>query len=187
MDQRCSLILVMLLLIALAGCGKPPAERKLTFDQGRFGRLTAVVEAVDPKARTVKIRSGQGRTRTLQAGKEAGSLDRVRAGDTVAVEYLETVRLWPAGLEEGKGEQAAITGLIEPGEKSAGPCLAEAATSAQVAAMDRVRGAVTLRMPDRSVLVVRAGKPADIKRLGIGDTVILTLAKIEAVSIMPAR
>ncbi len=187
MNNRCSLIVLVFLLIGLGGCGKQAAERKLTFDQGRGGRLTAVVEAVDAKARTVTIRGEHNRPRALKVVKEAGSLDRIRVGDTVEVEYFEYLLMRKTGKEEAQGPAAAIAGMVEPGEKPEGPRLTEAATSAQVVAIDRVRGAATLRMPDRSVLVVRARQPVNIKRLGIGDTVILTASAVEAISIVPAR
>lgn len=186
--NKCShLILLMILLAGLVACGKPaPEQKKLSIERGNSVLLTATVEAVDLKTRKVKLRGEQGKVFTVQAGEEVVNLPQVRVGDKVEVEYIESLMVRKADKGEILDENTVIVGTAEPGEKPAGLRITESATSAQILAIDTVRGSVTLRMPDRSILVVKAREPENLKKVKVGDTIVITYTEALAVSVKPA-
>lgn len=53
-------------------------------------RVTATVEALDPKSRKVTLK-GPKRTMTIQVGADAVNFDKVRVGDSVYVEFTQAV------------------------------------------------------------------------------------------------
>ncbi len=185
--NKCNhLILLMILLAGLVACGKPAPEQKLSIERGNSVLLTATVEALDLKTRKVTLKGEQGKVFTVQAGKEVVNLPQVRVGDKVEVEYIESLMVRKADKGEILDENTVIVGTAEPGEKPAGLRITESATSAQIVAIDTVRGAVTLRMPDRSILVIKAQEPENLKKVKVGDTIVITYSEALAVSVKPA-
>ena len=177
-------LLLMLLMAGLSACGKPAPEQKLSIERGSSVLLTATVEAIDLKTRKVTLRGEQGKVFTVQAGPEVVNLPQV--GDKVEVEYLESLMVRKADQGEIRDENTMIVGNAEPGDKPAGMRITESATSAQIVAIDTVRGSVTLRMPDRSILVVKAREPENLKKVKVGDTIVITYTEALAVSVKPA-
>ncbi len=55
--------------------------------------ITAVVETIDPNARSVTLRGPQGRTRTVRVPPDVGGLENVKAGDEVVVRQTEAMAI----------------------------------------------------------------------------------------------
>ncbi|MCU0539426.1 MAG: hypothetical protein MUF46_06005 [Desulfobacterales bacterium] len=84
---------------ALAGAasagGPPPAADPFP---GRPGvvvtdvlEMRAVVEAIDPAKRIVSLKGPQGRSFTLKADKAVANLNQIRKGDSVRVDFVESI------------------------------------------------------------------------------------------------
>jgi Cu/Ag efflux protein CusF len=59
----------------------------------RTRQLTATVQAIDHKARTVSLRGPEGNTQTLTVGPEAKRFNQVKQGDQVTVNYTEATAI----------------------------------------------------------------------------------------------
>jgi hypothetical protein len=87
-------VTVLVLIAAVAGAQEPQKEAVI-----QEITLRGTVEAVDHKARIVKVRSDQGNIVTLDVPASYTRFDQVRAGDIVSITYYDrvSVRLKPAG------------------------------------------------------------------------------------------
>jgi hypothetical protein len=65
-------------------------DRKPGSETRRLQTFTATIEAIDPKAPSVRVKGAQGRVLTLPV-TDAKQLERVKAGDTVDVTYYESL------------------------------------------------------------------------------------------------
>jgi hypothetical protein len=74
--------------VQVAPKGGTPGGHKV-----RTVRLTAVVEAIDYKNRRVSLRGPQGRVMAFAVSPQVKALERVAAGDRVAIVYSEAVAL----------------------------------------------------------------------------------------------
>jgi Cu/Ag efflux protein CusF len=59
----------------------------------RTRQLTATVQAIDYKARTVTLKGPEGNTQTLVVGPEAKRFNQVKKGDQVTVNYTEATAI----------------------------------------------------------------------------------------------
>jgi hypothetical protein len=55
------------------------------------GRTSAVVSAIDYKARTVTLQASNGRSQSFQVGQEVERFDAIKQGDVVLISYVDTV------------------------------------------------------------------------------------------------
>ena len=80
----------------------------------RSVKLTAVVTAVDAKARTVTLKAKDGTVETLAVGPQVKRFDEIAVGDTLAVEYEEALALAEkAGLGQGKPRKLTKPGPVD--------------------------------------------------------------------------
>ncbi len=59
----------------------------------RTATMTATVEAIDYKKRTVKLKGPQGNSRTFTVGPEAKRFNEVKKGDQVTISYTEATAI----------------------------------------------------------------------------------------------
>ena len=108
----------------------------------------------------------------LQVGPEVKDLDKVKAGDRVAVEYLEalTLTLKKDG-KELRGSKLAESGARSAaGEQPAGVVAQQLEVTADVTAANKKKQTVTLRGPNQTIdLKVR--DPGQLKLIKVGDQV----------------
>ena len=75
---------------------------------------TAVVESVDPTSRVVRVRTNDGREITVIAGPEVRNLAQVSAGDTVRLNYYESVAVRMAEPGAGGPTSASVVSSRAP-------------------------------------------------------------------------
>jgi len=148
--------------------GTAPGQAALA----RSTRITATVESVDTANRQVTLRGPRGKVVPLQVGPEVKDLDKVKAGDRVAVEYLEalTLTLKKDG-KELRGSKLAESGARSAaGEQPAGVVAQQLEVTADVTAANKKKQTVTLRGPNQTIdLKVR--DPGQLKLIKVGDQV----------------
>jgi hypothetical protein len=150
--------------------------------RGEAGQLTlrARVLEIDPVGRRATLRGPRGDIVTVDVPAEVGSLDRVRAGDTVVLRYAMAVAaaLEPAGRsgirERVESSAATPTGATRTVE-----------TVATIQSIDRKNRTVTLRGVHRTVkLSVPDG--IDMKAVKTGDEVRAVFTEAAVLSLEPA-
>ncbi|HPE72992.1 MAG TPA: hypothetical protein PK018_12620 [Candidatus Competibacter sp.] len=150
--------------------------------------MTATVKKVDLKNRMVTLKQKGGQPFTIHVGEEARNLPQVRVGDQVVMKYTEAMavrisRDTTGGITSRKetlsGDRAAL------GQKPAGSVRNTVETIANVLAIDRQTRKITFQGP-LSTLIVKAPADVDIKRLDVGDQVMLTYVEELAISVEPA-
>lgn len=150
--------------------------------------MTARVQAVDLKSRTVTLKQKGGEPFTIHVSEEARNLPQVRVGDQVVMKYTEAMavqisRDTTGGITSRKetlsGDRAAL------GQKPAGSVRNTVETIANVLAIDRQTRKITFQGPYKA-LTVKAPADVNISRLDIGDQVKLTYVEELALSVEPA-
>lgn len=152
--------------------------------------ITANIEAIDPAKREVTLKGPLGNTVTVAVDEQVKRLNEFKVGDHVTAEYFVAV----AGeLREPTAEEKASPLVVEEGAARAPQETAPAAGGLrQIKAVTTVEGidlptqTVTLKGPRGNYVTVRAQDPENLKKLRLGDTVVVTYTQALAVSLQKA-
>jgi Cu/Ag efflux protein CusF len=121
------------------------------------------------------------------AGPEVRNLAQVQVGDVVTMEYLEAaaIELKKTDSKVRERTETQIKQGAALGEKPAGIVGTEVKITASVEAVDRKANKVTLRGPQRTV-VLKVKDPAMLKNVKVGDMVEGTFVEALAVKVEKA-
>jgi len=146
------------------------------------GRVTATVEAIDQKTRSVTLKTTDGEKFTFTAGEEVRNLAQVNKGDIVTVEYGQAVAVRLAKSTNTTRERTVTEDVkrAEPGQKPGGMAVREVKVIASIEKIDAAKNMVTLRGPQNTV-EMKVQDPAMLKGVKVGDFV--EASYTEAVSI----
>lgn len=198
-----SLTLLSAALLPLAGTAcsndkpKEPAKTEaapapqppppLTVTESIQGTVTAKVKAVDYATRLLTLQDAQGHEETFVVDRAVTRLNEVKPGDEVKSTYKATLvaELRPPTAEES----AAPIAMVEvAGRSPQGAAPAAGAAQAMrvvttVEAVDLPNMRVTLRGPMGDVVVVRAKNPDNVKKLHVGDTIVITYTETVTIAL----
>jgi outer membrane protein len=160
-----------------------------TATASRVVTATATVAAIDLPTRHVTLRRADGSTFIVIAGDEVRNLPQLHVGDTVTINYYDTLALElkkggtgaPASRTDRVGESRA-----ELGQRPGGVAARETVIVADVIAVNPVDQTISLRGP-RGVLDLPVRDPEQFKRIAVGDQVQATYVEAAALSITPAE
>lgn len=152
--------------------------------------ITATVVSVDQEKRLVTLKGPKGKEVTVQAGPEVQNLDKVKAGDQVTAHYQAAVavQVMPAesaqpGVDYSAGQSSAPKGS-EPGAK-AGQTVT---VTSRLTAVDLKHNTITLSGPDgksRTIEVKDPERQAALKKLKVGDMLVVTYVEALALTVTP--
>jgi hypothetical protein len=150
--------------------------------------VSARVTRVDAAARVVELELGDGRAFTVVAGSEVRNLEQLGVGDVVNVAYIESLvlQLKKDGRSVVTRTQTQDLDRAPRGAKPGGVAQKQETVVADVLAVDRATGNVTLRGPERTVNL-RIKDPAQLALIQPGDQVEATYTEAVAVAVDPAR
>jgi hypothetical protein len=149
--------------------------------------MSATVTAIDHESRAVTIRGAQGKEVTLRADDRVRNLDQVEVGDTVEVEYYESIAVHVekddgAGLSATTGEAVALAPL---GGKPGIAAVDTMTISATVEAIDHASRVVTLKGPEGNSVTFKVDDRApNIDKVKVGDKVVVRHTVAVAVSVV---
>lgn len=153
--------------------------------------LTAVVDAIDPANRLVRLRGADGRTRVMQIGPQVQNFGQMKPGDRVSVRFTEG--LAAEVVKPGTGVTSARptyeAGRALPGAMPGASGTLTAKGVVKVVAVDAATNTVEVLGGDGAVRRVRVQDPqaqAFARGLKVGDEVQLTFTEAVAVSVNPA-
>lgn len=175
---------ILMLVVALAGLptvalGQNAPTGAMVLETGKDalrGTETITVEgaitAIDPASRRVTIKGGGGREVSMVAGPEVKNFAQLAVGDLVTLEFLESLT-----LQLKKGGKALVERVESGDEVAAKPgALPMAGVSksvhivADVTAVNKETGVVTLRGPQRTVDLTVKDKEI-LAKIAVGDQV----------------
>ena len=179
--------MMVLIAASLSACADTPAKSDLMIERGGVASVTATVEAVDLKTRLVTLRGPEGKGFTVYAGEEVVNLPQVRVGDEVVLAYVNAVSVRMAESGEYWDESVMEIARAKPGLKPGVIEVNETKVTATIEDIDKDLETVSLRMPDGDVLTVKVKDPANLEKVRIGDTIVITYREALAVSLQKAK
>ena len=168
----------------------PAAEPPLTVERSAKARVTAKVTAINYATREVTLQDSWGHTETIIAGPHVQRLNEVQVGDNVAADYVVSLvaELRPPTSEESANPitTVEVSGRSPKGSDPAAGAARGVRIVTTVQAVDLGNMLVTLKGPMGDTVNVRARKLENIKKLHVGDTLVITYVDAMAISLVKA-
>ena len=151
-------------------------------------KVTATITAIDAATRDVTLKGPQGREVVVTAGPEVRNFAQMKVGDKVDVEYVEALTL---ELKKGGGQAVAKTesagaARAAPGQAPGGIVGRQVKVVADVVAVDKDKGMVTLKGPQRTV-ELKVQDPKQLALIAKGDQVEATYSEAVAIGVTPSK
>jgi ribosomal 50S subunit-recycling heat shock protein len=182
-------VVVLSLLVVLSAMPAIAAEMKAQDKPSRVEiqatSITATVEKIDYKTRTVVLKGPKGGLVELQVGEEAKNFNQVKKGDKVTIDYLESVAI---DVQKSKGEPLAAESTsitrAKPGEKPGGTMKTTGMMTAKVEEINYKTREVSLKMAEGNIMKITVGP--QVKRLEEvrkGDEVVVQYTSTVTISV----
>ena len=140
------------------------------------------ITAIDAENRRITLLGGGGSILSLVAGPEVKNFAQLKVDDVVTLKYLQSLalELKKGGKALRERVESTDAASAKPGEMPAGAQAKTVQVTADVTAVDKKSGMVTLRGPERTV-DLKVKDKAILKQIAVGDQVEVTY--VEAVAI----
>ena len=171
-------------LAALAlGCAseppKPAPAPLPKYQETSTETATATVQAIDQVTRRVVLKEKDGNTFEFTAGPQVRNLAQIQVGDLVAVTYTETFTI---EVKRADGSTPQVTSgtaadRAAPGEKPAGSVARVTTVTAEVMAVDKEIGRLTVKGPQGNMRVIQVKDPKKLESVKVGDLVVATYSE----------
>lgn len=166
------------------------AAKPLTAERSETITVTAKVEAIDQKTREVTLKGQDGHVVKFVASPAVQRLNEVKVGDEVTAEYFQSLAgELRAPTEAEKAEPLVYVegaGRAPKDKAAAGGAGRAVKVVAKVTAIDLAAQTFTLQGPNGNSGSIRAEKLENLKKLKVGDTIIVTYVEALAVSLKKA-
>lgn len=187
MKKQIGIILMVTLSLSVWACSNTTPQKELDIERSNVVTISATVEKIDMQKRLVTLRGPEGDLRTLKVGKEVVNLPQVRVGDKLEMDYTETVVVRMASPGEVKDEVKGLVGRAKPGEKPGYLEETETTVTAIILDLDKVQHTATLKLPDGNVMLAQVQDPANMDKVKVGDTIVITYRNALAIAVRPAN
>jgi hypothetical protein len=189
MKRIWAVVAVLAVLVVLPALPAMAAEKKAQDKPSGFKAestsITATVEKIDYKTRTVVLKGPKGNLVEMQVGEEARNFSQVKKGDEVTFVYTESVAI---EVQKAKGDarkvESTSTTRAKPGEKPGGTVRTTGIMTATVEAINYETREVSLALPEGNIMKITAGP--QVKRLDDvrkGDEVVVQYSSTVSISV----
>ncbi len=147
--------------------------------------VTAQVEAINHETREVTLRGPEGNTVSFVASEDARNLGQVEVGDIVVAEYVQTMSIEVFandGYEPSAGN-LVVAGRSEEGEMPALTAIDAIVVTATLEEINFETNTFKLKGPSGEIKEYEARNPENLKRVVIGDLVVITYTEAVAISV----
>jgi len=146
---------------------------------------TATVEKIDQKTRHVTLKRPDGSKFVIVASPEVRNLGQVKKGDTVKLEYRQSIAYEVNKAGTSRPGVSATTDVTraEPGAKPGGTVTDTVTVRMTITAINKKAGEATLLGPDNVSNVVKVRDPKRLDLVDVGDVVDLTYTEALALSV----
>lgn len=188
MNKWIGLTLMIALSWNIGACTSTTTPKEeLKVERSNVVTVSVTVEKIDLQKRMVTLRDPEGNLRTLHVGKEVVNLPQVRVGDKVEIDYAETLAVRMAEPGEVRNEVKAVVGKAKPGQKPGYVEETETTVTATILALDKVKETATLKLADGNVVVAQVQDPANLDKVKVGDTIVITYTNGLAIAVRSAK
>jgi hypothetical protein len=153
------------------------AMERPSMSTSRTVTVSAVVEAINHETREVTLRKADDTTITFTASEEARNLDQVDVGDVLHAEYIESLSI-EVFANDGMEPEAAAAQAVARTKKGQMPGFAAMEQTVVTATIEEINleaNTFKLREADGSVNEYAARIPENLKRVEVGDLVVITV------------
>jgi Cu/Ag efflux protein CusF len=180
-------------VLGLAASAFAQAALPLSAEKAALVSVTAKVQAIDQTTREVTLKGPLGNTITFTVDKRVARLNEVKVGDEVTADYYVSVAAevrQPTDAE--KATPMAVlkeTAKAPAGTEPAAGVLHITKAVVTIEGLDRPTKCVTVMGPKGNLATIEVTDVANLPKLRIGDTVIVTYTEALAVSLQkrPAK
>ena len=187
--MRVTLAMTAAALGLAMGCASEEAEPETAdvpiYEQSKEVSTVATVQAIDLDRRKVTLKGPQGNTITCVVDESVRNLPQVKVGDRVAVTYMEATAV-EVVKKTGKDSESVVMERAAEGETPKGKYTREGAVTAEIVAIDKARGTVTLQGESGEIKTVTVRRPERLTGLKVGDLLRVTFRESVAMSVEPA-
>ena len=173
---------------ALAQSGQPAeistSAKPETVRSAALVTIHGKIVAVDRAKKLVTLEGPEGRKVTLKV-ENPYNLKAAKVGEPVVTRFYEVVTIRKKKPDENVPSASLKEGLATAKPGGVPGAIAEQQVSllVSVAAIDEANGTVTVKAPDGTVEEVKARDPKNLKRLKVGDDLVVTLSRAVAISL----
>ena len=186
---KCAAIVAILLIMSTAQAAGEPEVEKPDITTSQSLTITELVEAIDYETRKVTLSNPQGTSVTLTVGEEVLNLEQVKVGDTVTTEYVQNLSIKIVDNPElAPSEQEIKT--VKHSEKGEMPWMTvvdEIVVTTVIEGINIEANTIQLTGPNGSVEEFTVNDPENLKRVSVGDRVIITQTDKTAISVERAK
>ncbi|PRY23847.1 hypothetical protein CLV78_104340 [Aliiruegeria haliotis] len=182
--MKTSLILAAGALLLVAGCGA--TGNNTTFaETTETVSLSGTIDALDQSNRTFRVRDGRTAV-TFRAGPQVQNFGELEVGDTIAIEYYESIAVGMADPSDpGTAVGEVVMGRAAPGERPAGGAIGSVTAVVELISYDAATDLATVKRPDgetETVLVPDDLIPFVAAR-SPGDNIVVAIDRAVAVAV----
>jgi hypothetical protein len=185
------LVWTCMLVVAMASAANAAPEVKTSVTSSGKPRFTAsetvsgeaTVLSVNKTKRTVKVVNADGDTATVECGPEIKNFAQIKAKDVISISYTEklTIEVEGPGTAETNVESGMTT--AKPGEKPKAHATGTIKIKAEITAIDKTAGTVTIKDSEGHSTTVTPRNKANIDKVKVGDMLAITYSQALAVSV----
>ena len=187
------LFALCLTMAVLGACTTGPKVQSETFETPdgvlvvQSVRLSATVEAVDARNRTLRLKTRHSGVQTFHADSRVANFGQIQVGDEVHAEVVEELALTliRGGAVESM-EVAGAVALAPLGHKPGIVMVDTMETTGKIIAIDQHDHSVTLEFLDGSIRSLNVGKHRDLTTVALGDAVRAQLTEGVAIKVVKA-
>lgn len=149
---------------------------------------TGKVTAVDPATRTITLQVENGNTVNVQAGPDIRNFQQIKPGDTLTLDYYESVAIdvRPAGSGAPEVKTESTATRSAKGAMPAGAAGRQTTITAEIWHINKSANLVTLKGPQGGMRTIQVQDPAlqaRLQQLKEGDLVDFTITQAVAAAI----
>ena len=155
--------------------------------------LTATVDSVDAKTRTVVLKNDQGQLAPMKVGKDVPNFGKIKKGDIFVVEYAQAVAVGlvaaPKGTQPGVSATRTVKVQDQANKKPFAEEIDTIYATAKIKSIDAKARTAELTTPDGKTLKVKVDKAVlGLENFKVGDEVLVEYVQDMAIGfVAPAK
>jgi len=188
---RTLVIFLMGLIVAMAAWAQqaPGDSEPLSREETVVVEVVATISDIDYETRRIDIEDSQGNVRSLTADERVKRFNELKVGDEVTVDIVVSAL---AEVRAPTADEVANPGVVKrgvvrsPGDGAMAGSMTESVTSyVTIVALNLLNETITVLTAEGELADVRAQSVDNLKKLRLGETIVITYSESVAISVEP--